>query len=421
MINSLHIRNFKSIADASLEFGHVNLFIGANGSGKSNLLEAIGLYTACLGRGIDADILSSKGVRLSAPRIFKSSFKNRPIPVLIRLDGSMGAVKYAASLRTKANSSQLEFFSETLTEGGSRVLFRRATSSGIAQTNSVPRKEVPVEANPHRGLWDTHGSLASVSSTTKAVLNAVAQYIIYAPQTAVMRGLLPDSRAIEPLGLTGGRLPQAVREVLAQRMGTIKRQHDITKILQIIWTPGWAEAVRVGPANLDVIPDALSSKEDVIYIVDKYMKRKRNTLSLYDASEGTLFLLFVATILAHGGSPSIFALDNVDGTLNPSMVRSLVHHIVTITCEEDSNNGEVVGIRPKQVFLTSHNPSALDAIDLFETDQRLFVVSRNDEGHTVFERMRPPAEMTKEEWIRANDGRNLSRLWLDGRIRKALG
>ena len=82
MINSLHIRNFKSIADAQLEFGRVNLLVGANGSGKSNLLEAIGLYAACLGRGISADVLSAKGVRLSAARIFKSSFKKRPTPSL---------------------------------------------------------------------------------------------------------------------------------------------------------------------------------------------------------------------------------------------------------------------------------------------------------------------------------------------------
>ena len=45
MIDRLEIRNFKSIAAAELAFGRVNLFIGVNGSGKSNLLEAIGLYT----------------------------------------------------------------------------------------------------------------------------------------------------------------------------------------------------------------------------------------------------------------------------------------------------------------------------------------------------------------------------------------
>ena len=94
MIDRLEIRNFKSIATAALEFGRVNLFVGANGAGKSNLLEAIGMYSACLGRGIDASILNSKGVRLSAPHIFTSSFKNRRIPGAIKLNGTIAGVEY---------------------------------------------------------------------------------------------------------------------------------------------------------------------------------------------------------------------------------------------------------------------------------------------------------------------------------------
>ena len=419
MINSLHIRNFKSIVDAQLEFGRVNLFIGVNGTGKSNFLEAIGLYTACLGRGIDANILSSKGVRLSAASILKSSFRKTPTPALIRLNGSMNGLRYITFLRP-TESSRLEFYSETLTEGDSKVLIRRPLRSWMVLSDSSTPGVVKVEASPHRGLWDTHGSLASVTSSTRALLNRVAQYVIYAPQTAVMRDLVPDSLAIEPLGLTGGRLPQAVREVLTQRLSGKKMKRDITKIMEIIWTPGWAEKVLVGPPQPRFIPDALSSKKEVLYIIDKYMKTTRNTLSLYDASEGTLFLLFVATILAHAGSPPIFALDNVDGTLNPSMVRSLVAHIISITCD-DVASGEGTGIRPHQVFLTTHNPSALDAMDLFQAEQRLFVVSRNAKGYTVFERIQPREGMTKTDWIRAMNGRNLSQLWLDGRISKALG
>ena len=95
-------------------------------------------------------------------------------------------------------------------------------------------------------------------------------------------------------------------------------------------------------------------------------------------------------------------------------------HIVSITCD-DVASGDETGIRPHQVFLTTHNPSALDALDLFQAEQRLFVVSRNDRGHTVFERIRPREGMTKTEWIEAKNGRNLSQLWLDGRISKALG
>ena len=51
MLEQLKISRFKSVRDQTLDFGRVNLFIGGNGSGKSNLLEAIGLVSACLGRG----------------------------------------------------------------------------------------------------------------------------------------------------------------------------------------------------------------------------------------------------------------------------------------------------------------------------------------------------------------------------------
>ena len=260
--------------------------------------------------------------------------------------------------------------------------------------------------------------MAEVGSSSREALRTVSEYVIYAPQTAVMRGITEDSRAAKPLGLTGGRLPQAFREVLKQRVDTYSKEID--DILKIIWSSVWAKQVRIGPPDLDVIPDTLSASNDVVYFVDKFMANKRNMLSPYDASEGTLFLLFVATILAHAESPPIFALDNVDGTLNPAMVRSLVEHIVGVACGELGDEKDA-SIRARQVFLTSHNPTALDAIDLFESDQRLFVVSRNERGHTVFERIQPSSKMTKERWIEAQHGRNLSQLWLDGRIRKALG
>ena len=41
MIREIHVENFKSIEKLTLELGRINVFIGANGCGKSNLLEAI--------------------------------------------------------------------------------------------------------------------------------------------------------------------------------------------------------------------------------------------------------------------------------------------------------------------------------------------------------------------------------------------
>src|SRR6185312_16327309 len=42
MISDLRLQNFRSYDDASFEFGEgVNIIVGPNGSGKTNLLEAI--------------------------------------------------------------------------------------------------------------------------------------------------------------------------------------------------------------------------------------------------------------------------------------------------------------------------------------------------------------------------------------------
>ena len=42
MIEKLTVNSFKSLESVEVDLGQVNVFIGANGSGKSNLLEAPG-------------------------------------------------------------------------------------------------------------------------------------------------------------------------------------------------------------------------------------------------------------------------------------------------------------------------------------------------------------------------------------------
>ena len=46
MIRKVDIRGFKSIYSTTLELGRLSCFIGANGVGKSNLLEALGVLGA---------------------------------------------------------------------------------------------------------------------------------------------------------------------------------------------------------------------------------------------------------------------------------------------------------------------------------------------------------------------------------------
>ncbi|MBR6188483.1 MAG: AAA family ATPase [Prevotella sp.] len=46
MISNITIENYKSIINVSLPLGRFNLLIGANGCGKTNILEGIAIGTA---------------------------------------------------------------------------------------------------------------------------------------------------------------------------------------------------------------------------------------------------------------------------------------------------------------------------------------------------------------------------------------
>ena len=70
----IYIRNYKSIADDGFELGGFNVFIGANGCGKSNILEALAILGASKANDLNFDGLYSRGVRIARPDLMLSSF-----------------------------------------------------------------------------------------------------------------------------------------------------------------------------------------------------------------------------------------------------------------------------------------------------------------------------------------------------------
>ncbi|THD36373.1 MAG: hypothetical protein E7773_07625 [Sphingomonas sp.] len=421
MLRKLRVSRFKSIYEDELEFGSVNIFIGPNGAGKSNILEALGVVSAIFSRGLDPNELDIKGIRLSLPHIFKSAFKGHDLPKTFRLEATFDNGRYDCSIRASTTSAYLEFFTEALYDGNSLVYGRsmhgiKVHSGGIT-SNIVDRLEI----EDNRSVWSVVGPLIEISAEFREELEEFSRYAIYAPQTAIMRGLAVDNRVIEPLGLTGSGLAVAIEEAM----------HSADKVafrdmISVIWEPGWANQIQVNEFRTDVVPSHVSAGGRLLYIRDRYMRGGRNYLSAFDASEGTLYLVFVAALLAHPLTPSIFALDNVDGTLNPKLVRSLTSHIVKV-CTSSSKS-----LRHRQVFMTSHHPSALDSFDIFDDNQRIFIASRVLEetsapsglsraiGSTHFRRFTPPKDTNRDEWKAKHSGKNLSELLLDNRIRDAL-
>ena len=418
MLKKLTVERFKSIRRATLELGRINLFIGGNGAGKSNILEATGVLSAAVDRGLGDTDLGRKGVRITPPELMKSAFKSHELPKTLQLTAELeGDVTYRVNLTGKEDDPLLMFFSESCTQG-QEPIFGRGSNGTRVLGKSIRRN-----LNWHRGLWDQVRTAFDFPDAVESALHGLSQYAIYAPQTDFLRGTAGGRLDTPPIGLHGEGLPQAVRGLLMQRKEASKESPTTFEIkdraARLAFLPQWARQVKVGRIDSALTPGALQNQgDDMVYFLDKFMHGWRHTLSVYDSSEGTLFLLFASILLAHDDSPKLFALDNVDNALNPRMTRRLLEAIIEIT-KESSERGLSCG--PRQVFLTSHNPTSLDAFDLFDEDQRVFVVERNEDGHTTVTRLKPRQGMTREEWQQAKNGRNLSQLWLDGEIRGALG
>lgn len=425
MLESLSIRRFKSIREQSLDLGQVNLFIGGNGTGKSNLLEAIGLVSACLDRGLGDSDIGRKGLRITPPELMKSSFKNEDLPKTLEIGATFADdVFYKCILQGRERDPLLRFFTESSSYKGKKVFGRSNRGASATGVSHVDR----LDAN--RGIWDQIKVTYDIPEVVNDVFSEFSRYVIYNPQTDFLRGRQSGRVDAPPIGLHGEGLNEAVPSFLSawrkyqpprfkKDYSESREKRILDDCVDLAWLPGWASQFGTASAkSILTSRDLADRSSNIVFFRDRYMHTSRNRLSVYDSSEGTLFLLFAGIILAHPDAPKIFALDNVDNALNPKLTRRLVEQIIRV-CADGEGSDSNIGAR--QVFLTSHNPTALDAFDLFDDRQRAFVVKRNKRGHTTATRIVPPEGVTPEKWDLLMGGRNLSQLWLDGDIPGALG
>lgn len=384
-ITKLSIKGFKSILDQDIELGKLNVFIGTNGAGKSNLLEAVAMVSASIEGGIDYDRLSRRGARLSSPQIFRSAFKNKSRKNTFSIEASTDTITYKMSVNAVDGFS---YNAESLKKGTQKLCGRSnsgATILGNNLDNKIDREKSIIP------LYRTF------ESEVDELLN-LENFAIYAPSTPILRGVASDNSNKAPIGLYGGRLAEALREIIADKSKKVELQHFF-KLLD------WFKSIgTTNEPSGDLISEHVSLGRRVVTYKDKFMKTNFNELYAYDVSEGALFILFVLVLLAHKDSPDFFALDNVDSALNPGLVRNLMTHISEYIDKHEN----------KQVLLTTHNPTTLDAVDIFNPDHRLFVVSRGEDGQTLIKPILPPEKMTKSEWENKHFGLKLSEIWLSG-------
>lgn len=388
MLEQFSVRTFKSLENVTVDLGMVNVFIGANGSGKSNLLEAVGVLSAASDGKVNDQALLSRGVRPGLPALYKTAFPSkRQIPSHLFFGAQSARAKYEVSLHNplKDPYPAWRFKTELWQEDSDKLVGRSP-----AQTQKI---------NPEQGL----AALKAVEVTEGAALDllkALQGYVIYSPTTPVLRGTASETQPRSPVGLSGGGLPQAIRELLDQRRSHGHRKQICREALGLI---DWANSFGSATSSMMSLSPAAAATDRVIRFRDRFMRDGRNLLSGYDASEGALYVLFLAVIAGHKTSPRFCAVDNADHGLNPRLARSLMEHLCQWYLEGDEE---------RQILLTTHNPLVLDGLPLQDDRVRLFTVSRTASGRTSIRRIVVDDDLLEK----AADGWTLSRLWVMGHL-----
>ena len=379
MIDVFKVSDFKSLVEVEVNLGLVNVFIGANGSGKSNLLEAVGVLGAAASGRVNDESLMHRGVRPGRPALYKSSFKNKPESPDIRFEAEGFGASYAVSLVNPLEkpSPNWGFKTELLLLGKDELVGRSPNSyEQLNQFAGLSALKI-VEYLP------THPALQ--------LLTALQNYAIYAPDTPTLRGLEPDPQSREPVGLAGGSLPDGVSSL------DESAKEEIDDLLQLV---DWLSSLETVNANQLPIAKSVPQTQRGLRFLDRHMNTGRNTLSGYDASEGVLYLLFCAVLALHPDTPKLFAIDNFDQALNPRTARDFT----AMFCNW------LIASEDRQVLLTTHNPLVLDGLPLQDDRIRLFAVDRTKSGRTVIERV-----VVNESLIRAAEkGIPLSQQWVMG-------
>lgn len=368
MIQEVTIKNFKSVQDLTLPLSRFNVFIGSNGSGKSNILEAIAFGAAAAADKLDNEFLASRGIRTSDARLMKSAFNK---------DSSQNTIDLIFQTT--------EFdFSISVREETSAIFKWEHIDSDILPKTIVDDDMFPKLKEELLKILAREKLKLQPMLLNKVLLDALGgeelfNFIIYSPEISALRKFEEESQIL-PLGVKGEGLFH-VLQIFNENYG----QETLEELKQFLHIIEWFD-------DFEAINDQVSGRKNLV-VKDRYIPD--TALNQTNVNEGFLFLLFYVSLIISKETPAFFAIDNIEASFHPRLCEELTRRLVEL-CKKHN----------KQVIITTHNPAVLDGLNLNDADQALFVIRRNADGETIADKIdqQPKNVKLSEAWERGYIG-----------------
>lgn len=359
MISSIQIKNFKSIENLTLELGRLNVVIGANASGKTNILEAIVMGASASSNKLDYEFLGNR-IRVTSPEFMRNAF--------------LGTKEKCILVKFLFDNYNISYPLINDKRDYRKWLLDISAEIG-AFTNSIIEEEKAKGNNP---------SYQDVESKKQQIVSSagISDFLIYTPELSYLKKF-EELAQITPLGIRGEGLFYILKQIISDKEKKLQFD-DIKEYLHLL---DWFD-------DFD-IPKGLMPNEYKISIKDRFIDSSFKYFDQRSSNEGFLFLLFYLVLFTSENTPSFFAIDNIETGFNPKLCTELIKTL-----------NKLAEKYQKQVILTTHNPAILDGLNLNDNNQRLFISQRNKAGKTIIERIKNKPE----------SGIKLSELWTKGYI-----
>ena len=356
-LEKITIQAFKSIEDQSLELSKLNVFIGGNGSGKSNLIQAFRFL-----REIARGNLATYSLERGADNLL-----------------------YFGRKRSPEMSLQVSFVDPDASNGY-RVTLRPTDEDSLVVSEEVvyfqDRNKYP---KPFNRIINTGSREATVGSSKDGIARYVKRdlesYVVYhfhdtSDGAAVKQpGQVDDNRALRP---DAGNLAAFLYFLRQAHPDSFRNIEDSVREIAPFFDRFILEPLRLSPDKIRL--EWLERGSDSYF----------NAMAL---SDGTLRFICLATLLLQPRLPAIVLLDEPELGLHPAAI-ALLSDLLRSAAER------------RQVLLSTQS---VTLVNQFSAEE-VWTVERQS-GATVFEHL---ATRNLKEWLddfEGSPGFALGELW----------
>lgn len=355
MLSSFTVKNFKSYQEATLELAPLTVLIGANASGKSNLLEALRLLSwiaqgnklASIGYALQKEDRAIRGT------VKNLGFRGGNVFSLACRSSLPQWNSYSISLKTRENS-ELHIEDEELAGTGEGVplleIVKREEAANqvqvaynnFAQGGRKPRitcnDQISVLAqlqSPARFGRSHQEAQRLIPEIAMRYLDWLSSIVFLTPQPSAMRSY--SFKTDRMLGETGANLSGVLFNLCAGRKDAYEELLDLVKDLseQEIKDIGFIDTPR---------------DETMVRLTETFGGKD----AAYDAtqlSDGTLRALAIGAAVLASPEGSLVVIEEIDSGVHPSRAERLLDRLARLA-----------PARNLRILMVSHNPALLDAL-----------------------------------------------------------